>query len=57
MARATITGTRGQQLPNLEAHGLAKKMKPAARLIDEQDQLRQRARVLGSERQELEEQI
>jgi hypothetical protein len=57
MARATITGTRGQQLPNLEAHGLAKKMKPAAKLIDEQDQLRQRARVLGSERQELEEQI
>jgi multidrug efflux pump subunit AcrB len=57
MARATTTGTRGQQLPNLEAPGLAKKMKPAAKLIDEQDQIRQRARVLGSERQELEEQI
>jgi hypothetical protein len=57
MTKTTIAGVRGTPLPNLEAHGLAKKMKPAAKLIDEQDQLRQRARVLGSERQELEEQI
>ena len=57
MTRTTISGVRGTPLPNLQAHGLAKQMKPAAKLIDEQDQLRQRARVLGSERQELEEQI
>ena len=57
MTRSTVTGMRGTPLPNLEAHGLAKKMKPAAKLIDEQDQLRQRAGVLGSERQGLEQQI
>jgi hypothetical protein len=38
-------------LPNLEAHGLARKMQPAAKLIDEQDRLRQRAGELGRERQ------
>jgi chromosome segregation ATPase len=57
MARTTITGTRGQQLPDLQAHGLAKQMKPAAKLIDEQDRLRRRATELGTERQRLEAEI
>jgi phage-related tail protein len=41
MTRTTIPGVRGMPLPNLEAHGLARKMQPAAKLIDEQDRLRQ----------------
>jgi hypothetical protein len=53
----TITGMRGSPLPNLEAHGLARKMKLAAALIAEQDKLRQRANDLGTERQQLEEKI
>jgi predicted nuclease with TOPRIM domain len=57
MTRTTITGVRGVPLPNLEAHGLARKMKPLAQLIDEQDQLRRRAKDLGYERQELQERI
>lgn len=57
MTRTTITGVRGVPLPNLEAHGLASKMKPLAQLIDEQDQLRRRAKDLGHERQELQERI
>jgi hypothetical protein len=57
MSRPTITGVRGMPLPNLEAHGLARKMKPLAKLIDEQDRIRQRANELGYERQRLEEQI
>jgi hypothetical protein len=44
-------------LPNLEAHGLGRKMKPLAALIDEQDKLRRRAQELGYERQELQERI
>lgn len=44
-------------MPNLEAHGLAKKMKLAAALISEQDRLRRRANELGTERQQLEEKI
>jgi hypothetical protein len=51
MTRTTIPGVRGMPLPNLEAHGLARKMQPAAKLIDEQDRLRQRAGELGRERQ------
>jgi hypothetical protein len=57
MTRTTITGVRGTPLPNLEAMGLHKKMKPLAALIDEQDQLRRRAKDLGHERQELQERI
>jgi hypothetical protein len=29
MSRTTITGVKGMPLPNLEAHGLARKMKRA----------------------------
>jgi DNA repair exonuclease SbcCD ATPase subunit len=57
MSRYTITGVRGSRLPNLEAHGFQKKMKPLAALIDEQDKLRQRSSALGHERQELQERI
>ena len=42
-------------MPNLETHGLAKKMKPAAKLIDEQARLRQRASELGREQLQLKE--
>ncbi len=44
-------------MPNLEAHGLQRKMKAAHSLIAEQDRLRQRADELGNEQQRLEEQI
>jgi hypothetical protein len=54
MTRTTITGMRGTPLPNLEAHGLHRKMKPAATLISEQGRLLQRAKELGYERQRLE---
>src|SRR5688572_22959877 len=57
MARTTIPGMRGSPLPNLEAHGLAKKMKLAAALIAEQDRLRRRANELGTEQQQLKEEI
>lgn len=57
MTKSTITGVRGTPLPNLEAHGLAKKMKPAAKLIEEQAELRRRASELGNERMALEEKI
>jgi hypothetical protein len=57
MTRTTITGVRGVPLPNLEAHGLAKKMKLAAALIAEQGKLRQRANELGAEQQQLKEEI
>jgi chromosome segregation ATPase len=57
MAKTTITGMRGSPLPNLEAHGLGRKMKEAKKLIDEQARLRQRASELGTERQRLEEKI
>lgn len=57
MAKTTVTGVRGSPLPNLQAHGLAKQMKPAATLIAEQDRLRRRASELGTERQRLEEEI
>jgi hypothetical protein len=57
MSRTTITGVRGMPLPNLEAHGLHRKMKPLAALIAEQDRLRQRSSELGYKRQRLEEEI
>jgi hypothetical protein len=57
MTRTTISRVRGMPLPNLKAHGLARKMKPLAKLIDEQDRLRQRASQLGAERQQLEAEI
>ena len=57
MTRTTITGVRGAPLPDLEAMGLHKKMKPLAQLIAEQDQLRRRAKDLGYERQELQERV
>jgi len=57
MTTTTIPSVRGLPLPNLEAHGLHKKMKPAARLIEEQDRLRRRAEELGHEQQQLREQI
>ena len=44
-------------MPNLEAAGLARKMKPLAALIDEQDRLRHRADELGFEQQRLEAEI
>jgi hypothetical protein len=44
-------------LPNLEAHGLSRKMKLAAALIAEQDQLRRRKSELGAEQQRLEAEI
>jgi hypothetical protein len=57
MTRTTISGVRGTPLPNLEAHGLAKKMKLAAALIKEQDQLRRRKSELGQEQLQLREEI
>jgi hypothetical protein len=57
MTRTTISGVRGAPLPNLEAHGLAKKMKLATALIAEQDQLRRRKSELGQEQQRLREEI
>jgi hypothetical protein len=57
MTRTTITGVRGTPLPDLEAMGLARKMKPLAELIAEQDRLRQRASELGYEQQDLKEKI
>jgi alkylated DNA nucleotide flippase Atl1 len=57
MTRSTVTGTRGQQLPDLQAVSLEQKMKPLAVLIAEQARLRQRASELGRERQALQEQI
>jgi hypothetical protein len=47
----------GTPLPDLETMGLAKKMKPLAALIEEQDRLRRRAQDLGYEQQRLQEQI
>ena len=44
-------------MPNLEAHGLAKKMKLAAALIAEQSNLRQRKSELYQEQQRLREEI
>jgi chromosome segregation ATPase len=57
MTRTTIPDMRGRPLPNLEAHGLGRKMKPLAALIDEQARLRQRLSELGSEQQRLKEEI
>jgi vacuolar-type H+-ATPase subunit H len=57
MTKTTITGTRGQQLPDLQAVSLEQKMKPLAVLINEQARLRRRASELGTERQRLQEQI
>jgi hypothetical protein len=57
MTRTTIAGMRGSPLPNLEAHGLAGKMKLAAPLIAEQDKLRRRKSELNTERQQLQEEI
>ena len=53
MSRTTITGMRGSPLPNLEAMGLERKMKPLATLISEQAKLRQRASELGHEQEHL----
>jgi hypothetical protein len=57
MTRTTITGMRGSPLPNLEAHGFERKMKPLAALIAEQARLRQRANELATERQRLDAEI
>ena len=57
MTRTTISGVRGNPLPNLEAHGLARKMKLATALIAEQGKLRQRKSELGNEQQRLREEI
>jgi seryl-tRNA synthetase len=57
MTRTTITGMNGKPLPNLEAHGLARQMKPLATLIDEQAGLLQRLNELGHEQQRLKEEI
>jgi hypothetical protein len=57
MSRTTITGVRGSPLPDLEATGLARKMKEAARLIGEQERLRRRADELGYQQQNLKEKI
>jgi hypothetical protein len=57
MTRTTITGMSGRPLPNLEAHGLARQMKPLATLIDEQAGLLQRLNELGHEQQRLKEEI
>jgi hypothetical protein len=57
MTRTTITGVRGTPLPNLEAHGLAGKMKLATALIKEQSELRGRKRDLDHEHQRLREEI
>jgi hypothetical protein len=57
MTRTTIAGMRGSPLPNLEAHGLGRKMKEAKKLIDEQARLRQRVSELGTEQQQLKEEI
>ena len=53
MSRTTITGVRGTPLPDLEAMGLAKKMKPLTSLIAEQSRLRRRAEELGGEQERL----
>jgi hypothetical protein len=52
-----MTGVRGAPLPDLEAHGLRRKMKPLAELIDEQVRLRQRAEKLGYEQRDLKDKI
>lgn len=57
MTRTTITGVRGSPLPALETMGLAKKMKPLAGLIAEQDRLRRRVDELGHEQARLREDI
>src|SRR5215213_6594225 len=57
MTRTTISGVRGNPLPNLEAHGLARKMKLATALTAEQGKLRQRKSELGNEQQRLREEI
>jgi hypothetical protein len=57
MTRTTISGVRGTPLPNLEAHGLGRKMKLAAALIAEQGKLRQRKSELGQEQLRLREEI
>jgi hypothetical protein len=57
MTKSTVTGMRGSPLPNLSGDGLAREMKPAAKLIDEQARLRQRASELGAEQQQLKEEI
>ena len=57
MTKTTIAGMRGTPLPNLEAHGLARKMKMAAALIAEQSKLRERKSELGREQQGLREEI
>jgi hypothetical protein len=57
MTNTTVAGVRGGQLPNLEAHGLAGKMKLAAALIKEQGELRRRKSELGHEQQGLREEI
>ena len=57
MTQTTIPGFRGSPLPNLEAHGLAKKMRPLAELIAEQDRLRRRADELGYEQERLQAEI
>lgn len=55
--RRTIIGVRGTPLPDLEAAGLARKMKPLTSLIAEQDRLRRRAEELGGEQDQLKEEI
>src|SRR5215210_1356576 len=57
MTQPTITGMRGSPLPDLEVHGLGRKMREAKRLIDEQARLRKRANELGHERMRLQEEI
>jgi hypothetical protein len=57
VSRTTISGVRGSPLPNLQAHGLAKKMKLAAALIKEQETLRRRKSELGAEQMRLREEI
>jgi chromosome segregation ATPase len=57
MSRTTMIGVRGQPLPDLEAVGLARKMKPLASLIAEQGRLYRRAEDLGREQDQLREQI
>jgi hypothetical protein len=57
MTRTTITGVHGSPLPDLEAHGLARKMKEAHTLIAEQERLRRRAEELGYEQQRLQAEI
>jgi predicted nucleic acid-binding Zn-ribbon protein len=57
MSRTTITGVKGSPLPDLEAMGLARKMKPLTSLIREQDRLRRRAEELGGEQERLKAEI